>query len=369
MSTYGGAGIVRGSIFHPARGAWVADIEVNTDAAITGTQTLSLPGLDLVGTVVEGGVVGVRQKMRVVAGRGGLGKDVKGQPFNRAQVRTVVNYLLGQVGETLDAQSDAAVLGQQLAHWTHRTGSCGRGLDLLMDAIGSTWYVTPAGAIHIGDRAWLDSTVEAAILSEDQREQLRVVSALEGTVQPGTTFEGDRVTSVEHIVNGNGARSIVRWGGEGNAFDDALGDLVRHHQERTLPLYGAEVVVQHSDGSLDLKPTHDEVGPGWQRVPLYLVGTATVKVQPGARCVVEFLDNDPQQPFVRSFLSGTFLEQSTSATTLKLGGTTIEIGKDATAVKLGNGAKPVASQGDTVQVSLVSGKGTVDTTVNTKVLV
>lgn len=368
--TFGGAGIASAIVYHPARGAATGDIEVTTDEALTGQQTLSLPGLDLVCTIIDGSVLGVRQKLRVVGGRGGLGDVVEGQHFNSATVRTVVNYLLGKVGEQLDAQSDSGLLSQQLDHWQHVEDSAGRGLDLLTEHIDSTWYVTPAGDVHIGDHAWAPSDVEHVLIENNPRRRFFTISALDDTVQPGTTFLDERVSSVEHLITSSGARTIVRWGSDGHPYDEGMRDLVQHFQIFTMPAYEAQVVSQGSDGKLDLKPADPSVGPGWQKVRMALVGTSSVKLPPGAIVVVEFLDNNRSKPYVRTILEGSITEISSTATskieqtaqtltlkgngTASLDGPSVAVGGTATDVRLGKGTNFVAAQGDAVAAGAIA---------------
>lgn len=62
-------------------------------------------------------------------------------------------------------------------------------------------------------------------------------------------------------------------------------------------LYGAKVIQQDSDLTLQLQPD-DKRLPGMTKVPMRLgIPNATAKVQPGARGLVGFADGDPSKPF------------------------------------------------------------------------
>ena len=195
--TLGSVGLVSAHITHAATGTWLANVEVNTEQPLTGSQTLRLPGLDLVGYVVDGGVSVLRQRLSVVGGRGGLSKIVAGQAFSRTQVRTIVEHLLAQAGEVLASDSDAAVLGIQIPHWTHATGTCGAGLDAITEQVGTIWWVDPAGRVHVGDHDWgARDVADLVILKEDLRMQRVTVATLQDVIRPGTTWRDHRVGSV-----------------------------------------------------------------------------------------------------------------------------------------------------------------------------
>lgn len=354
--TVGNRGILSGTIQHPMRGTWNADLEIASAEPLTGAQTLRLPGLELVGYVEpdQSGVTALRQKIRMVGGKGGLSKAVAGQHFNSTTVRTVVEYLLRGAGEALASDSDSGILSTRIDHWQHTTETAARGLDDLIDHLGSYWYVKPDGTVRIGEPAWAVTLPEYVILDEDKQTGTWTISTLTETLIPGVTFLDKRVRAVEHMIEEGGpARTEVRWNGDDLPLDEDWEDLVQRYQLRTLPSYAARVVTVNGDGTLDLEPVRqkvrDEVGPGWKKVPLYLVGAATVKVQPGALCLVEFEDNDRSAPFVRSFKSGTFSEISETATSkIESKAPTMNLGENNAAMTLAGSSKPVLRVGDPV---------------------
>lgn len=353
----GDFGIVTGTLNWPAQGAWSAEVEINTDQPLGGAQTLRLPGVDLTGYIVGGGVSVLRQHLRLVGGKGGLGRSVAGQHFNSTTVRTVVEYLVGQAGETLATDSDAAILSSRIDHWHHTTESAGAGLDRLCAHLGTAWTIKPDGTLRIGQPTWSAYEPDHVLLGEDLVAGTLTLAGGEDTPRPGTSFLGKRVAAVEVQIKPGAARIYVRWGAEEHPFDEALRAAVQHHQIRTLPIYEGRVVTANADGTLDVEPVRarEEVGPGWQKVPLYLVGTATVKVQPGALCLVEFRDNRRDLPFVRSFLSGTFSEISeTASSKIDSKAPTMNLGENMAAMVLAGSAKPVVRIGDVLAVGLVS---------------
>lgn len=62
-------------------------------------------------------------------------------------------------------------------------------------------------------------------------------------------------------------------------------------------LYPCRVVSQNADGTLELKPDTDKMGPGLSRVPIRLgLPGVAVKVKAQARVLLGFEGGDPQRP-------------------------------------------------------------------------
>jgi hypothetical protein len=209
--TITGAGIITAKVVRPALGAWTADVEVDSTKAITGTVRLELPGVSLTGTVMEGGVSYLRQHLRLVGGRGGLGKSVSGQHFFKGTTRTVVDHTLAEAGEQLAQDSDAGIMNQTLDHWQRLKGTAGRELSRLTDHLSTGWSVKPDGSVRIGLPLWTMSSVEVDLLGEDLVNRSWVLACNGDVPSPGTTVRGKRVVSVEHTVTGTALRSTVRW--------------------------------------------------------------------------------------------------------------------------------------------------------------
>lgn len=342
-------GIVAGSVYDPATGAWSADVQVNTDEPLSGQVTLSLPGVDLIGTVTNGDVVAGRQDVRIIGGRGGLSTAVPGQPFRRETVRGILDYVLGKAGEAVSvATSDAALLARILEHWTHVEGTAGQALDLLAAQLGTSWSIAPDGGVTFGSPAWATSEPEHTLIKHDPATGTMLLGIVEASLRPGTTFRGQKIQVVEHLIDGEQVRQLVRYG-SANELDQMILRLIEH----ALPVgrllsYECEVVTQNADGTVDLQPTSPTAGPGWQGVEVALQGPFAVKVATGARCVLEFLDGDLTKPVVRNFLPGTtFTEMTTRGTSkVTINGPAIAIGDNLANITLAGSSKAVVRVGD-----------------------
>ena len=125
----------------------------------------------------------------------------------------------------------------------------------------------------------------------------------------------------------------------------ALAAIVRHlfASSAYLASYGATVLGQNADGTLELRLDTAKVKvPGGVRI-LGLPGVS-VKVAKGARCLVSFVDGDPQEPHAELFDPTSLVEITITATT--------RITANAPLVELAGGGMPLARQGDVVQVVL-----------------
>ena len=152
-------------------------------------------------------------------------------------------------------------------------------------------------------------------------------------------------------------------------LDQELDRLVKHFQIRTIPPLEAEVLQQHPDGSLELRLVMSEeraklwgLESGLDFVPLALQGCWQVRIAPGARVKLEFMASDPATRYVTQVLSGTILEATVDAATIKIGPT-------AGSVELGKGLKPVASLGDQTDPAAPGKPSTLTTVINTVVKV
>lgn len=112
--------------------------------------------------------------------------------------------------------------------------------------------------------------------------------------------------------------------GAGHPLDDQLRALIQGLQVLPIPPMDAIVRSQADDGSLELElQVSDDtrvrygVQGGYQGVPLYIDALLPANTS----VALEFLDNDPQKPFVRSYTRGVPRELTIEASQrLNLGG-------------------------------------------------
>ena len=109
-------------------------------------------------------------------------------------------------------------------------------------------------------------------------------------------------------------------------------NLVAGHVD-FLALYPCAVATQNADGTLELKPDDQRLGPGFSSVPLRLgLPGTTVKLSTPTRCLVGWYGGDPSKPFAALFEGSTVTEIDFSATTIKLNGGSNGVARNGDAV-------------------------------------
>ncbi len=314
--TANGKKLLDAVIPEPARGAWVADIEVDSTEDLGTGITLEL-GTDktratFVATKVRGEVYAGRWVGRIVGGRGKLSRDIDSRYYDSVPVRTVLNGLMADSGEELDPLIAGGILARALARWERPFGPPKLALEDIANELGVTWRVTRAGKVWLGSESWAPVPIQTSEMSRGPTVGSVVLAPVEAPlVRPGTTFNGKRVSYVVTTLHGQKLRQEV-WFDEGGgdrvfaAFKDAINRLLGRRL-LFLGQYPATVVAQSADGAtLEVLPDDPEVrGQGLRRVPIRhgLPGCA-VRVPRGTRLELAFDGGDPSRPRVANWEPG-----------------------------------------------------------------
>ncbi len=129
-------------------------------------------------------------------------------------------------------------------------------------------------------------------------------------------------------------------------LDKAIENLIKHHAALGgVAIWDGEVVVDHGDGTVDIKPSNPDLGPGLMSVPVYVYGGAC-QVASGAPCLFVFAGSpgDMTRPRVIAYGPGT------TYLSITIGGATTQIG-------LAANSKPVVRVGDVLATGLTSATG------------
>src|SRR6187402_1164645 len=152
--TLGGERVTEARVFVPSSGPWFAELELETDPALSGKQTLQIGERSFVGTIDprHTGVFGMRLRCRLVAGAGNWGGMVKPRAYHNdagVKARSVLDDAARDVGETLGTVTPASDrIGNDYVRQS------GIASTVLEDVIGvATWWVDYAGVTQIGTRA------------------------------------------------------------------------------------------------------------------------------------------------------------------------------------------------------------------------
>ncbi len=297
--------VISGSIVLPQRGAWHADLVVDTDEAPEGEVTLSIASgddtVELTGYARRKGLWQLRATVRVVGGAGQLGTVIDPRYYTDTDVETVLGDLLRDAGETLSDTVSSDLRGVSLAKWTRKGGTAGAALDALARSLGLPWRVLLDGTVWLGEDSWDAIDLEADVLNERPAQGIMLIAtdSFPAGLLPGKTFSDRHVTGVEHTIEASKTRATVY-------FEDAvptdLAGIVKvlvaqaveaHTWFRVFP---GRVSEQDDDGTLQVE-LDDALYPGLTKVPVRtFVPGASVKIAEDARVHVLFEGGDPSKP-------------------------------------------------------------------------
>lgn len=361
--TINGVRCVRARLLLPWRGAWILDLDVDPDGAVSassvpsGAATVTIgDSITLKGTVdpKAAGRWASGVQLRVVAGGGGWDQDVAAEDFQNpsgVSSTTVQHATAALVGETVHDPSPIS-LGLR---WERLTGPA----SLIFTNPDRDWYVDTAGVTQVGTWpvASPDATVE--VLEFDPLQQRATLSAdaliLPGTVLSDTSstprFDGKLTArDVEMVWDPKGTRATVWFSATQvtrlvSALTNAirvLGGLgaLKSYAYTIVSQTGALLTLQAQpfpDGTKSKAPDLVKVSvwPGMSGL------SAQHKL--GSACRVVFLEAGFAAPIVVSF-DGTNLPDGLTLDTTG----TAKLGPSASGVELAGGGPGIARQGDTV---------------------
>lgn len=203
----------------PVVGAWQAIAEADYQDSrelFEGLLELKDEKVTYRGTALSAGIVSGVARIELVGGRGGLVRALPtAQHFRDVTVKTLVQALLGAVGEQLDATSTRDVLERRVAFWSFATERASVALSTLADRLGVRWRVLPNGNVWFGTDTFpeLDDAVVATLLELDRDDAAgNVLLAAESLeLGPGVTLAGRRVGRVEHTFGRSESQRATFW--------------------------------------------------------------------------------------------------------------------------------------------------------------
>ncbi|MDV6376364.1 hypothetical protein [Deinococcus arenicola] len=282
--------------------------------AIEGGPTYSM-------TVERLGPSGGFLRARLVAGTGGLSKEIGSRWYQGVAPSQVLKDILSECGETAGEIDlpDAA-----LAAWARPAGPAHEALRALMMRYPDRhWRVTPEGRVTVTVPVWPEHGTEPRVESEDPAQGNWTVG-IDATLVPGVHVSlrraegeqiGKRVTRVTHMIaetyayprNQTQLRTVI---GTGDGQDSGVSGLEAAVQRAVrwvdyLALFDAEVLRDHGDHTLDLRPSHPLL-PEMTRVRLVQpIPGARVKLKAGGTVLISFQAGDPARPVVLHYGNAT----------------------------------------------------------------
>ncbi len=213
--------LVSATIQEPLLGVWFADVQVDSDADIAGAITMLIDGATFSGAVYNpggtqrGGLESGRWLGRIVGGAAGLQSVVAAKNYAGVNVRAILDDILRDAGETLDATNSAsATLIRPVSRWHRMQSTAGTALRLLLESIGSTYRMQRDGTLFVGEQSFdaVDET-DMVVESTDPSLGVAMVAPLAPTILPGVSFTGRPVSHVTTKVAPGGLRQEVWFSG------------------------------------------------------------------------------------------------------------------------------------------------------------
>jgi hypothetical protein len=205
-ATLAGSTVLSLRLLVPRTGVWLGDAEVDADSPPTGRVRLTLGdgAATWQATVIRSGDAFGRCSARFVGGAGGLARALPGKSYRNTSVKVLLADILGGAGERLSPTVAPALLAVQLTAWSRAAGPASAQLGALLAEVAPTsiWRVLPDGTWWAGVDAWAAApSIEATAMREGPTLGQTVLATTDGhRLSPGTTFEGRRISALEHTA-------------------------------------------------------------------------------------------------------------------------------------------------------------------------
>lgn len=196
--TINGLAVIEARIALPRVGLWHLDATVDDASELSGAVDVVYGSTTLRGTVARAGVRDDSSRVRVVGGAGGMAKRIAPKSYIQLPLRIPLTDLLEAAGEKLSPSADPALLGAMVSRWTRLEGPASHALASLLERRDVAWRPAADGTIWIGSERWPVAELEHELLFEDAITNRVRLYAEDPTLLPGTTFEGQRVSYIEH---------------------------------------------------------------------------------------------------------------------------------------------------------------------------
>lgn len=350
----GDLGVIQIRAVLPRIGVWYAEVTVDSETLPTGLQSFHTAdgALTLTGTVRadRSAVYAARSEVLLVGGRDGLTTLLQPREYADPTARILLQDICRETGEELSETIDAALINSTFPRWARGEVVAGTAVAAIADALGVSWRLLMDGTIWLGTETWPNVEIPGDVIDERPRDatwELQV-ETLFATIAPGTTWDGRRVSLVEHRACADKA-STLAWFEPSTprtpdsrdrlkaGLDALVANVTRAAQYHAL--YPCTVLGQSGDGPLDLQPDSPSL-PALVQVPIRAPTPGTrIKVSQGARCLVAFESGAATGPVVVAW------EQSDKETEHTLDVPTIKLGASATRgiARLNDAVAPNAS--------------------------
>ena len=312
-TTQGDINVLSATIDETLKGAWTARVQVDSDADISGTVTLSNDGTTAwVGTVLRGTAQEHgRVIAQIVGGGGGLSTQLGALNYDSATLADILADILAEAGEVISPTVSVDTLLALVERWSRPTGPAGLSVQQVVDeADAEHWRVLRTGLVWLGNEDYPvvpDSFQFQEIARIPDKDQIIIAPEDDQVlVAAGDNFLGRNVAAVSTVIDPSSQRQVITWededpGTEKDRKTGVLKRLVETFVGRRIDyakMYPSVVNEQNADGTLDLTPDDDKIkGDGFKNIKIsYGLPGVTATVPAGGRVNLYFQNGDPKQP-------------------------------------------------------------------------
>lgn len=286
----------------PGVGLWYACVDVADAVTLSGSITLRFLDTIWQGYVIAGGPVDGRSRYRIVAGRGGWGRELPPKAYQNDAGLTAARLLsdaASEAGEVLSSPPTTR-LG---VHFDRPRGPASFALNLLAPR---SWFARADGVVAFGARTALPAPPLPTV-RRDPAGRVVELAATESVagIFPGAPTEYGVAADVELELGPDGVRArlyaaVAAPSRRALAYARLLAAADPGGRFRGMFEYR---VVSQTAERLNLQPVRSRADlPDLARVPVR-AGVPGVRAQhaPGSQVIVAFLDADPSRPAVVAF--------------------------------------------------------------------
>lgn len=298
----GGVAATSAVLTVPGVGLWYAGVELSEAVTLTGAVTLQILDTSWSGFVIAGGSVDGRSAYRVVAGRGGWGRDLAPRAYQNDAGLTVARLVAdaaADAGEPAPVDAPTTRLG---VHFDRPRLPGSFALNLLTPR---AWYARADGVVAFGARPALPAS-GLPVMRRDPANgivELGVAESAAGLL-PGIATEFGPAADVEIALGEEGIRARLYASSPPSRLLQSYARIFDavDPTRRFRGVFEYRVVSQTAE-RLSLQPIRSRADlPDLPRVPVR-AGVPGVKARhaPGSQVLVAFIDADPSRPAVVGF--------------------------------------------------------------------
>lgn len=299
----------------PIRGCWdIKGLRISEEvsANVGDSITVKLFDKELKGNIVNLVAFAGVTTLIVSAGSYKLGDILESDNFYGGIVRDVVNFILSKTNMTLSTKSSLDILSTSFNRFDKIQASSADILDRLLELTdGGIWRIELDGSLYIGREEYSDISVKYPDATENDNYLIRdkqmtayEIYTMDILFEPGFIIEGHNVRETTIIVGSETTATVIHFLPPDYISTRTMASNMKEIVYTTK--YSFSVLEQTANGNVSVIPDseiQDLFSGGLKNVPIvYPMPNMKVKVKPGAKCILEFLNGSPTNPVISGWL-------------------------------------------------------------------